>query len=444
MTRATERHEAPAAGPAPGRTSFTAYMSCIAVLVACRAPNLVMRHKITDPGTAEEFLPPELRDAAPVRDGRWKAVMDGTRRATIELYHRMKTHYDGTEYRRPNSNDTQWSHHLNILARQSVEMLTPTCHAPIVDVRCHGKPATAWSTLYNHELTEVRDFARQLGSLPTDEADGHYDRRHGGVPARIPPRERTTDRREPDDRLAAAAARLGDPHGGQANGPPAAPAVQLVDYDDAMDLRVAAAAAYEHGDLEYGTTLRRMKQELTREDIARVVEQAARERRWSEQPPARALGMMRMTFEVTASAMSWMALGHMATRAGATVLMQPVGVPEGHVAAPDAVRDAGAEADWSRTMETHDRLRAELAADGADAVRTQYALTWGHLCRGLISGSGDRLIRIIDWMLLQRGSAPYNAEIIKLGKHMYNHWTAVGGTTRTAVLQPRGAAGEPA
>ena len=440
MNPLTERRGTQSDAAPSGRNGFTTYMTCVATLAACRSPNLVIRQKITDPGTTTEILPTELRDARAVRDGRWKATMEGNRRTTSTLYRYMKEYHRAKEIRRTNSTDVQWEHHLNILARQSVELLTPACHTPEVDIICQGRPATAWSTFYDHKLTEVRDLARQLRALPADGHQPSHGRRH--MPPVLPDDFDEAGATAANGRHAASAARR--EAGPTAGANPTRPAVHLIDYDGEMDLHLAAAAAYEHGNVEYGTGLRRIKNEIDGEAIAQIVRETATARRWAEQPPARALGMLRMTFEITASVMSWMGLAHMASRTGATVLLQPVGVPAGWIQAPETVADAGAEQTWNDVMEAHDTLHSEMEADGAPPETTQYALTRGHLCRGVISTTGDRIIRIIDWMILQRGSAPYNSEITKLGKHMFNHLAKVGPTTRHAVFQPRSGTGEPA
>ena len=95
------------------------------------------------------------------------------------------------------------------------------------------------------------------------------------------------------------------------------------------------------------------------------------------------------------------------------------------------------EREWASRVRAHEHLHAQLREEGASRDAAQYALTAGHFTRGVIACGTDRAIRMIDWMLTQRGRAPQAAELRVLGQELYRHLGERGAPARVRRRIPR-------
>ena len=410
-------------------------LSLVAALATSRASSLTLHHEPIEPLKTTPAVPAGIARTRAVRDGEWRKTLDETRATADRVLTEMKTRLAATETRRPNASAEQWDHHLNILARQAVEMIFPAALAPWTRISCLGRPSTVWTTLYRHPLTEVRKLAAGLRELPAD----RESRTPGGrrtPPPRLP---WNFDEARAVDSLAQAA-RNAAAEIDRAIGETRArttPAVYVIDIDESLDRTVATAAAYEHGERPYELMERELAQDAHKDAADAIVHEAAESRRWPEQPPDRALGAVRAMLEITCSALSWRALAHVASKAGATVLLQGAGACGGFHPVPEAVRSAGFAGEWTARMSAHTELYERMREEGVAAPARQYAITSGHFCRGVVAATGDRLVRIMDWLLMQRGPGAQSMELLRIGHHLITHLGNAGPKTQHAVFQPR-------
>ena len=125
----------------------------------------------------------------------------------------------------------------------------------------------------------------------------------------------------------------------------------------------------------------------------------------------------------------------MAARTGATVLIQPLGAARGAAAPPDDAVAAGIDAVWTERTDAHDSLYRGLEDENASTDARQYAAMCGHYARGVIAAPGDRLVRIIDWMLRQPGRGPAPTEIMRIGRRILRLLAESAPGTADAVMR---------
>ena len=414
------------------RQDFALNLTFVAGLALARCPGLRTTLDIQGPIQSAEQAPPELQTNAVVRRGVWAETMRDTEKVVKEMTAAMRRHYTLTEVR-PDLTEEQRQRAVAIRTRKAVELLAPANTAPMISVICQGRPGTSWTTLYNHPLSEVRAVAAKIRELPTGpdtRPDGGLKRPSAQLPAGFNEEAAVDAFRAATRRTAARVDRRT-----LRIEPDEQPTVDMIRTDAKIDTMLAAGALYEYSRLPFALALKETRDRLTPDERLDIHRETAANRRWSDQPPDRALSLFRADFEITCTGLAWLVLSNMASRTGATVLMQSLGVCGGAIKPCPTISETGLENLWQERMDAHRSLWENLANEDTPDIVRQYALTQGHFCRGVISTTGDRLVRIIDWLVSQRGPARSAKEMRSIGHQLFSLLTRISPEACQAVVQ---------
>lgn len=414
-----------ATAPVPGGSHIRKPLSLIAGIAIARCAGANLRLDRSGGIPHGHWMPPELENSK-IAKAVWNATMEATALTLRRAEKRARDHYEASVKRRTGAIECEWIRFIDILARQAVEGLIPAAQRVGNEIRCHGRAASIWTALAAHPLSEVRETAGDLRRLPDGGPDGNTER--PDIPADFDESAAVKERYAGTIKIVEKLPQKARDRPG-----PGHAAVDLVLYDPDADLLTAAGAAYETAGAPYQAVMKGLRTSPDgSRSVATAVAETAEGRRWAVQPPEQPLGLARIIVEITASLHTWRRLASMAAKAGATVLLQPAGGCSGAAPPPESIRGGPLEREWDARIRAHEHLHTQLRAEGAPREAAQYALTAGHFTRGVIACGTDRAIRIIDWMLTQRGRAPQASELRLLGQELYRHLSERGAPLGSA------------
>ena len=367
----------------------------------------------TYPHSFEESpKPPEELKSSRAARASWEAAINSGISAANAAEEAATAHYEVVVERKPGTDDERWKRFVEVLARQAAEPLLPAAIKVATEIRCTGRIEGVSHQLAAHPLAEVRTTAAGLRrkaekTRPDDkrfEFPSDFDEETAVHNRHAPPRQTALELKygQPPPRLSI-------------------PTVDLIWVDSEPDIHVAAGAAYEASDRPYGAIVKALQTQSLPTSVRKTVEAVTRTRLSPAQPPDPVLGLARMKVEATATMLAWRPLAAMAAKAGAVVVLQPANPGCGTPEPPDAVKGSAAEGEWRRRLLAHETLWSRLRDEGISPNALQYALTGAHMARGTIECGADRAVRIIDWLMTQRGRGPLAHELRLIGGQMYRH-----------------------
>ena len=343
-------------------------------------------------GEAWRYLvPPEL-DGHPLRQ-----PFNDTLNDAFEVYARwidpMRAWFERRYPKAPSDSDAVYRSAIRAKALDTLRGLLPAATQSNVGIYGTGQAYEALLLrMRAHPLTEVREAAdRMLEEL------------RKVVPAfltRVDQPERggrwTAYLAETRRRMEELAARLELPAraAGEAE-------VTLTDFDPDGELKVVAAALYAGSDAPDAALLDAARA-MTAEQRAEMLQAAAGERGNRRHKPGRAFERTSYRFDILTD---YGAFRDLQRHRLLTLEWQALTTRHGFIQ-PDAIVEAGGEADWRRTMEASAALHERLSAAGLAAV-AQYAVSMAYRVRFVMDMNAREAMHVIELRTSPQGHPAY-------------------------------------
>jgi thymidylate synthase ThyX len=183
--------------------------------------------------------------------------------------------------------------------------------------------------------------------------------------------------------------------------PEARPEVVLADFDPEGEVKVVAAALYAASTLPDEELLARVRR-MTPEERARVLAAYVGDRRNRRHKPGRAFERTSYRFDVLTD---YGAFRDLQRHRLLSLEWQPLGPRHGY-AVPDAVEEAGADADWRRVMDASAALHDALIARGLATV-APYAVCMAYRIRFYMEMNAREAMHVLELRSAPQGHPAY-------------------------------------